>query len=198
MEKKLKKLLSYFLVYIGVTIIFLALIVGTYMLPNTRIRGHVAESVALLKNEGLGYAPIFQSASATLDTHTDALILNIAMNKEMQEGESNIKKAVENSFYEDSSKAGVSSLENAISDRIINNHEYSRYWHGIQVLVRPLLLFFNYSEIRYILVIRCLFPVQHRISKLISLIYGIIISLYKMRWLFLLTHFFCVPQVAIK
>ena len=123
------------------------------MLPNTRIRGHVAESVALLKNEGLGYAPIFQSASATLDTHTDALILNIAMNKGMQEGESNIKKAVENSFYEDSSKAGVSSLENAISDNIINNHEYSRYWHGIQVLVRPLLLFFNYSEIRYILVI---------------------------------------------
>ena len=70
-----------------------------------------------------------------------------------QEGESNIKNAVENSFYEDSSKAGVSSLENAISDSIINNHEYSRYWHGIQVLVRPLLLFFNYSEIRYILVI---------------------------------------------
>lgn len=153
MKKVLKKLLPYSFVYIGVTIIFLALIVGTYMLPNTRIRGHVAESVALLKNEGLGYAPIFQSASATLDTHTDALILNIAMNKGMQEGESNIKKAVENSFYEDSSKAGVSSLENAISDSIINNHEYSRYWHGIQVLIRPLLLFFNYSEIRYILVI---------------------------------------------
>ena len=153
MKKVLKKLSAYFFVYIGVTIMFLALIVGTYMLPNTRIRGHVEESVALLKNEGLGYAPIFQSASATLDTHTDALILNIAMNKGMQEGESNIKNAVENSFYEDSSKAGVSSLENAISDSIINNHEYSRYWHGIQVLVRPLLLFFNYSEIRYILVI---------------------------------------------
>ena len=145
-----KKILAYFIIYVGITILFVSLIIGAYMLPNTNIRGHIAESVALLKNEGLGYAPLFQNASATLDTHTDALILNIAMNKGMKEGESDIKRAVENSFYEDETKAGVSSLEKNISDGIINNHEYSRYWHGIQVIIRPLLMFFNYSEIRYI------------------------------------------------
>lgn len=153
MKKFLKKILSYFLVYIGVTIIFLALIIGTYMLPNTRIRGHVAESIKVLKEESEIDKPFFKTAGAILDTHTDSLILNIAMNKGMQESESDVKNAVENSFYEDSSKAGVSSLENAISDGIINNHEYSRYWHGIQVLIRPLLIFFNYSEIRYILMV---------------------------------------------
>lgn len=145
-----KKILAYFIIYVGITMLFVSLIIGAYMLPNTNIRGHIAESVALLKNEGLGYAPLFQNASATLDTHTDALILNIAMNKGMKEGESDIKRAVENSFYEDETKAGVSSLEKNISDGIINNHEYSRYWHGIQVIIRPLLMFFNYSEIRYI------------------------------------------------
>lgn len=146
-----KKILSYILVYIGLTLLFCSIMIGTYWLPNTNIRGHVAESVAQLEKESTGYAPFFQQIGSILDTHTDALILNIALNKGYDEQDSNIKKAFDNSFYEDETGEAVTSLQKNLQDGNNNNHEYSRYWHGMQALIRPLLLFFNYMEIRYIL-----------------------------------------------
>lgn len=152
MKKILKKILSFALIYLGITLLFVSLIIGSYMLPDTNIRGHVAESIEQLKTEGNGYAPFFRQPGATLDTHTDSLMLNIALNKGINENQRTIEKAVENSFYEDNISA-VTALEKNIEDNNINNHEYSRYWHGVQVFLRPLLLFFNYTEIRYILMI---------------------------------------------
>ena len=152
MNKYAKKILGYLLLYLGITLLFSALMVGTYILPNYNIRGHVAESLPQIQGEGIGYCPFFAQSSAMLDTHTDALILNIAQAKGMSENQSVVQKAFENSFYEDESTDGVSSLTASIN-MPNNNHEYSRYWHGIQVIVRPLLIFFNYTEIRYIFMI---------------------------------------------
>lgn len=174
----MKKILKYLLVYVCIALLFLALMIATYLLPNNRIRAHVVESVDILKQEGIGYSPFFFQGGSTLDTHTDALILNIALNQGMNE--SNIKNAVENSFYEDETRQGVSSLEAALQDGIINNHEYSRYWHGIQVIIRPLLLFFNYSEIRYIIMIVtfCLLGIVFSmIGKELGLRYSIAFSI---------------------
>ena len=153
MKKSVKKLLAYLLLYFGITILFSIFMIGAYMLPNYNIRGHVAESLAQIQEEGTGtYCPFFDQAGAMLDIHTDALILNIAQAKGMYEDQSVVQKAFENSFYEDESTNGVSSLTESIN-MPTNNHEYSRYWHGIQVIIRPLLLFFNYTEIRYIFMI---------------------------------------------
>lgn len=149
MKKYLKKILAYLLLYLGITLLFSFLMLGTYMLPNYNIRGHVAESIPQIQKEGTGYIPFFNQTGAILDTHTDALILNIAQAKGIEKNQEVIQKAFENSFYEDASTNGVSSLVESIN-MPTNNHEYSRYWHGIQVIIRPLLLFFNYTEIRYI------------------------------------------------
>ena len=151
MKKILRKLLAFVLIYLGISLLFTALIIGSYMLPDTNIRGHIAESVGQLSLEGIGYSPFFREASATLDTHTDALMLNIALNKGMNEKQRTLERAVENSFYDDSSI--IKALETSINNNNLNNHEYSRYWHGIQVILRPLLLFLNYTEIRYILMV---------------------------------------------
>lgn len=174
----MKKIFEYFLVYICLVVIFSFIMVGTYLLPNNRIRGHVEESLQLLNSEGIGYSPFFQQGGATLDAHTDALILNIALNKGMNK--SNIKNAFENSFYEDSTRQGISSLNEAVQDNIVNNHEYSRYWHGIQFIIRPLLIFFNYAEIRYILmlvVFILLGIVFSLISKELGIRYSIVFAI---------------------
>lgn len=152
MKQVIKKILGYLLLYLGIVVLFSVLMLGTYMLPDYNIRGHVAESIPQLQGEGIGYCPFFAQSSAMLDTHTDALILNIAQAKGMNEEQSVVQKAFENSFYEDKTANALSSLSESVN-MPNNNHEYSRYWHGIQVLVRPLLLFFNYTEIRYLLMI---------------------------------------------
>jgi len=152
MKRSFKNVLNYLLLYFGLTVLFSILMICTYMLPNYNIRGHVAESLSQIQGEGIGYSPFFAQSSAMLDTHTDALILNIAQAKGMSEEQTIVQKAFENSFYESERTDGVSSLTESIN-MPTNNHEYSRYWHGIQVLVRPLLMFFNYTEIRYIFMV---------------------------------------------
>ena len=152
MKNILKKICNFGLLYIAIAIVFLALMFFSYMLPDYNIRGHAEESVERLKTEGLGYAPFFGQVGATLDTHTDALMLNIALNKGTSENQSVFERAVENS-YNDEGATIIDALDNSVHSDKLNNQEYSRYWHGIQVVLRPLLMFFNYSEIRYILMI---------------------------------------------
>lgn len=162
----MKKFLKYIALYIGIVIVFFTLIVGTYALPNGRIRGHIAESVEQLEKEENGYIPFFNELGAMMDTHTDALILNIAENRGMDENENVFQKSVNNSFYESESQGGLDSLKESITKEGYNNHEYSRYWHGIQVIIRPLLLFFNYTEIRYIFMMLILILLTIVISKI--------------------------------
>ena len=147
----MKKFLNYVLVYISLILLFSVLMIITYCLPNGRIRYHVAESIPLLESEGNGYNAFFDQPGSLLDVDTDTLILNAAMNKGMNN--SCIKNAFENSFYADFKNTGVNLLKEAVNENVVNNYEYSRYWHGIQIFIRPLLMFFNYSEIRYILML---------------------------------------------
>lgn len=151
MKERLKKIIRFMILYLILTIIFTVLMFCSYLLPNFNIRGHIEESIAQLKNEGIGYTPFYNQPGAMLDTHTDALMLNIAFNKGMNENQSDFARAVENSFLDEGDM--VHSLDTNVHSGEYNNHEYSRYWHGIQVVLRPLLLFFNYTEIRYLLMI---------------------------------------------
>ncbi len=145
-----KKILKYAIIYVILAAAFSISMIVTYSLPNNRIRKNVEASIDVFKEEGICYIPFFKQSGALLDSHTDALILNIAMNKGINE--SNLKNSMENSFYEDETGGGISSLESALNEDV-NNHEYSRYWHGVQVVIRPLLIFFTYTDIRYIMMI---------------------------------------------
>lgn len=174
-KNALKKFSAYVLIYLGLVILFTTLMYGTYSLPDTNIRGHIAESIPLLKNEGIGYAPFFQTDKSTLDTFTDELILNIATNKSPEE--STLKKSLENSYYFNGDDP---SLSEGIQDANMSNHEYSRYWHGVQVFIRPLLLFFNYPEIRYILMLvifGLLAIVFSMIGKQVGIRYSVIFAI---------------------
>src|SRR5699024_5864583 len=125
--------------------------IGTYLLPNERIRAHIAESKELLINQNGN--PLFTDyiKGANLDVFTDLLIMNTAMNKGKTEDESVFIRAFENSRYNNEEDNSYTSLQETVENPDIhNNQEYSRYWHGIQTIIRPLLLFFNYEEIRYI------------------------------------------------
>ncbi len=145
----LKKVISYIVLYIIMIIIFCLAMISVYAIPNDRIQFHIQESKDNILN--FDSNPFFTEyiKGANLDEFTDLLILNTAMNKGKGNEESVIVRAFENSRYEngDAIQSFTETLENR---ELYNNQEYSRYWHGIQVILRPLLLLFNYEEILYI------------------------------------------------
>ena len=153
MNKKgiIKKISSYIILFLIMVVVFSIAMIGTYLLPNERIRAHIAESKELLINQNGN--PLFTDyiKGANLDVFTDLLIMNTAMNKGKTEDESVFIRAFENSWYSNEEDNIYTSLQETVENPDIhNNQEYSRYWHGIQTIIRPLLLFFNYEEIRYI------------------------------------------------
>ena len=153
MNKKdiIKKISSYIILFLIMVVVFSIAMIGTYLLPNERIRAHIAESKELLINQNGN--PLFTDyiKGANLDVFTDLLIMNTAMNKGKTEDESVFIRAFENSSYNNEEDNSYTSLQETVENPDIhNNQEYSRYWHGIQTIIRPLLLFFNYEEIRYI------------------------------------------------
>ena len=156
MNKKdiIKKISSYIILFLIMVVVFSIAMIGTYLLPNERIRAHIAESKELLINQNGN--PLFTDyiKGANLDVFTDLLIMNTAMNKGKTEDESVFIRGFENSRYSNEEDNSYTSLQETVENPDIhNNQEYSRYWHGIQTIIRPLLLFFNYEEIRYIFMI---------------------------------------------
>ena len=150
----IKQIAKYCVIFIIMLLLFCIGMVATYALPNGRIQAHIEESKDILFN--LNGNPLFGKyiENAKLDEFTDLLIINTAMNKGKEANESILVRAFENSRFSNEDGNQYSSLEQTINNgELYNNQEYSRYWHGIQTIIRPLLLFFNYEEIRYLFMI---------------------------------------------
>lgn len=135
------------IVVLGV-IVGVAVLAATYFIPQDRMKDNAWESAILMHREGLGSFMWPTVKMTQLDGYTDGLMLNTAYT-ETDDGirdillDTRVQVSDINpmeSFYE------VIAMEN--KDYCIET--YGRYWHGYQILWRPLLCFFNYGEIRQI------------------------------------------------
>lgn len=123
-----------------------ALLAITYLIPQGSMKDNVWESSIVLHNEGLG-AHIWQNIEETaLDVYTDGLLINVSYT----ETDDGIRDILLDTHVEVDGKNPMESFYEVLAlsndDYIVKN--YGRYWHGYQVILRPLLCFFTYSDIR--------------------------------------------------
>lgn len=156
-----KYLLSFLILVLGGYL----LLVLAYCLPTRMISNNVAEAALVFNNEGpyrqLNFGggnkelysfmdSMLLGGNSTQDNFTDAIMLLNAENAND-----------ENVFIEALKVERVTSGDQLPTDTLIALHtgaeqeygtgSYARYWHGYLVLLKPLLLFFNYQQIRYLL-----------------------------------------------
>ncbi len=120
----------------------------TYLIPQSKMKDNVWESSIILHNEGLG-AQIWQNIEETkMDVYTDGLLINVSYT----ETEDGIRDILLGTYVEVDDKNPMESLYEVMAlsndNYIVGN--YGRYWHGYQIILRPLLCFFTYSDIRQI------------------------------------------------
>lgn len=128
-------------------ILGVAALAVTYFIPRERMRENVWASSIALHEEGLG-AHIWKDIEETmLDIYTDGLMLNVSYT-ETKDG---VRDILLGTHVEVDGKNPMESLYEVIAlsndNYIVKN--YGRYWHGYQVLLRPLLCVFTYSDIRH-------------------------------------------------
>lgn len=149
--KLTKKLL---ITYIILLILFTTSIIAAFAIPTSFIRKNVIESATQIKEEGLWFKP-FGFFLFQIDNMTDCLMMNICVSAD----ENNKIKAAMMAEFAQPLNGGIMYHEMANTTlmaaekgrQFIKEHnEYSRYWHGYQIILRPLLCIFNYKQIRII------------------------------------------------
>ena len=152
-KRTLKGVLTALSILLAAIIAGTVLMIGVYILPTGRMLTNVAESIEIIDTEGGSFTWAPGYPGSRLDGFTDNIMLQTAV----LEGSGNpVRDAMLNGRM-DFPKARLSP-----GDALINyvygarNGEltsYGRYWHGYLLFLKPLLLFFNLSDIRMMLML---------------------------------------------
>ncbi len=140
---------SVIILFIG-SIIGFILLYASYCLPVDNMYKNVQESVPLFKSEGTYPQVIFDYYETQLDNYTDALMISNAIyngNNTILDKTINVYRLCANG--KDPTDSLILTLSNDFNyEQILD--AYSRYWHGYLIFLKPLLIIFNYSDIRVI------------------------------------------------
>lgn len=148
--KKLLKKTSIMLVCLVLSgVIGTLLMCGVYSLPMEKIEENVTKSAHELKNEST-YHSLFSWCTSQLDNFTDSImLLESSYNKSdpiINKAMLNYRGMVEDPEYID---AHDTLIKHYVEEKeYTNTTQYPRYWHGYLLIVKPLLLFFDYQTIR--------------------------------------------------
>ena len=119
-----------------------------YAIPNESIESNVAKSAITISEEG-PYPVLFDFCTSQLDNFTDSWILLMARD----DTATNLLDRALCVYYHTSgsSNTGTSLVFHyAYGEEFNNIYSYGRYWHGDMIIVKPLLVFWDYSAIRVI------------------------------------------------
>lgn len=163
--KKIKNVLKYIVVSVLVITTFIGLLVLSSLFPRDWIQKNTEESAIILLELG-NPAKILNTL---FDNDTDTLMVNNAYSIDHNNvlesallGRRNYLPEKEQTIYEDINiETEIEPKENyiiqeqlihTVNNDITESYEYARYWHGYVILLRPLLIFFNFNEIRAIMI----------------------------------------------
>ena len=144
--KTVKKL---FLTYVLLLSLFFASIVLVHLIPQNWIKSNVIKSVQTIQSEGL-YPNLLNFKLFQLDNFTDAVMHNIAMTGDHKKP---VLSAMGNFYYRSESFLNIANdAEKVAKDQLSNLSKvsYGRYWQGYLVFLKPLLVIFDYSQIRIV------------------------------------------------
>lgn len=141
--RKLFKICMAFIAGLMMGTLLLSLV---YLLPTEPMRKNMGESISVLTREGENPFILPGHKGSSLDNYTDAIMLGNAVYRS------------ERPFYQAAmlTERAVNEQDKpiaALADYVADGkermtEEYFRYWHGYLVVLKPLLLFLNYRQIR--------------------------------------------------
>ncbi len=107
---------------LGTTLVFLSLLLFAYLIPNHWVQPHIKQSMILLESEGSYKKILDKNHAVQLDNYSDKIMFEAA-----------------------DRRPSLNLLHAALAPAA-----RPRFWHGYLVILRPLLIFFNYEQIRYL------------------------------------------------
>lgn len=142
------------LIFVSLVVTGLLLLLAVYMIPTDRMIYNAKASIELFEDLGVNPQVIAGYDTTVIDTYTDAWMMRIAV-FDGAGRESLLDKCLNNYYYGYPDGRAENVCEGLIiylqGEEGYTRMAYARYWHGYQVILKPLLYFFDYGDIMCIL-----------------------------------------------
>lgn len=141
------------IIYVSLVTFFFLSLVLVSLIPSDLVRNNIKQSVPLFIEEGDYPRVAGKHKINQLDNYADSVMLNIIYNIDENRP---VESVLRSEFYQlgpDGSMENlrVTSLKALVDDNLEPNVQYTRYWHGYIIIVRPLLVFLDYGSIRKVM-----------------------------------------------
>lgn len=145
MAKRLLSNIGAFFLTLGVGVAALVLVC---LIPQSAIRQSCTDAADyFVRNEK--YPMVIEGYEATrVDNYADCVLLNVVWNVDAG---APLRSVIAAPYYRVESNAAQDDFISTVVDGKAPNNEYSRYWHGSQILIRPLLTVTSITGVRLIL-----------------------------------------------
>ncbi len=206
----MKTVLKCVVIYIVLTIFFVASLFGASCIPSEAIYRNVKETADVMLEEGnrkIVKMP-YRKHEMQFDNYSDALMINtiysVDSNNPLESALLNrknyiqgITKKIEQDKVGELSSSSkykyhneVGELRDLVNGEAEESFEYARYWHGYIILLRPLLTFLNLHGIRillftilFTLAIALFYILQKKTNIVIAIIFEI--ALFSVEYFYL-------------
>lgn len=167
LEKKKKTItpMHWILTLLVLTTIEFFLLAASAFIPRSAIRSHTLESAEYFMQNPVFYRMDDTNPASTIDHYADAILLNILYHFDEKHP---FHSSLSSSYYHTDTNNENQNLYTTITTETAANYEYSRYWHGSAILIRPLLTFLSIPQIYCFFAILLLVLLLLLIRKLIK------------------------------
>lgn len=140
----LRHALKYIVIFLLVVALLTVLLVLSACIPQSAIRENTLESARYLCEGELFGAVIEGVEGSKIDRYADSILLGIAWQYDSTEP---LRSVMLSSYYHTKYQNENENLLDAVINENQANQQYLRYWHGSNVIVRPLLVILSIDEI---------------------------------------------------
>lgn len=139
-----KKGLRYIAVFLLTLAVLLGTLIGAAVIPRSAIQDSVLKSAEYLCEKEQFRMLAEDVEGSRIDRYADSILLAIAY---QYDAEHPLRSVMESAYYFTPYQNENVNLLDAVTNAHEPNQQYLRYWHGSNVIVRPLLIFFELREI---------------------------------------------------
>lgn len=139
---------KYIIVFTATFFVSVGLLAAVNLIPGSAIENGIRESADYLSANESFPLIIGDMVNSKADNYADTELLNVICNVN---SDSPVYSLIVNPYYRIKGNDTREDFKKAAYEHAEPNSNYSRYWHGSAVLVRPLLTFASIRDIRIIL-----------------------------------------------
>ncbi len=136
--------IKYILVFCITVAVLLLMLVGVALIPQEKIKENVYESAQYYVENEIFEETIGGVKGSIVDRYADTILVAIAY---QYDEDKPVESVIKSSYYHNDLKNENDNLMLAVSEELEANQQYLRYWHGSNVILRPLLVLFTVEEI---------------------------------------------------